>query len=67
MELPPEAAGAPAHWVPYVLVEDVDSVTRKAEGLGARVHVAPRDIPGMGRFAVIGDTVGAAFAFFKGN
>jgi len=46
MATPPEAAGMPAMW-------------GKAEKLGGKVLVPPRDIPNVGRFCVIQDPQGA--------
>ena len=66
MDQPAEAAksGVPPHWLAYVGVPNVDDTCREAEKLGARIHVAPRDIPTVGRFAVIADPQGAVFAAF---
>lgn len=57
--------GAPPHWIAYVTADDVDALTKKAESLGARTCVPPRDIPTIGRFSVIADPHGAAIALFK--
>ena len=64
MQLADEAkkAGAPPHWLAYVAVPSVDETLRQAEGLGAKKRVGPMDIPTVGRFAVIQDPQGAAFA-----
>src|SRR5215218_6135853 len=61
MELPEDARarGAPPFWMGYVAVEDVDAGTRKAESLGGGVRMAARDIPGVGRFAIVADPQGA--------
>lgn len=64
LQMPPEAE-SPSHWLPYVLVEDTDAVAAKAKELGAQCFVEPRDIPGMGRFAVFADPTGAFFAVWK--
>lgn len=66
MALPDElrAAGVPPHWMVYVGVPDVDATVRRATGLGAAVLAEPQDIPGVGRFAVLRDPQGAAFAVF---
>jgi predicted enzyme related to lactoylglutathione lyase len=64
MQMPPEAE-APSHWLAYVLVEDVDASAAKAKELGATIYVEPRDIPGIGRFSVLADPAGAAFAVYK--
>jgi len=67
MDLPPQAAahGAPTHWLPYVTVPDVDAAAARAEGLGARIHVPPTDIPGVGRFSVLADPQGATLAVYS--
>jgi len=62
--LPP---GAPAHWLAYFLVSDCDASTEKAKSLGASVWVPPSDIEGAGRFSVLSDPQGAAFALFKSS
>src|SRR5262249_12428975 len=69
MNLPEEARkmGVPPNWLGYVAVADVDASTADAKGLGATVHVEPRDIPTVGRFSVIGDPQGAAIALFKSS
>lgn len=62
MAIPSEATGAPPHWGAYVTVDDVDSAVRTAEKLGGKTMLAPRDIPGVGRFAVIQDPQGAVIS-----
>jgi predicted enzyme related to lactoylglutathione lyase len=53
-------AGAPAYWLPYVVVKDVDATVKKAKKLGA-IHCAqPCDIPTVGRIAVLTDPQGAS-------
>ena len=61
----PDDSDHPAHWLPYLYAEDIDQRSIAAEKLGATTFVAPRDIPGIGRFAVHADPTGAAFALFK--
>ncbi len=67
MALPDELkkAGVPAHWLGYIETDDVDAAARKAEQLGGKVQRPPMDIPEVGRFAVLADPQGAAFAIFK--
>jgi predicted enzyme related to lactoylglutathione lyase len=60
--MPPET---PDNWLVYFGAGDVDADTKKATDLGASVIVEPTDIPGTGRFAVLLDPQGAAFALFK--
>jgi uncharacterized protein len=69
MSMPADAcsAGARPGWFGYVGVEDVDAAARKVSELGGRVHRAPSDIPGVGRFAVVADPHGAIFSLFKGQ
>ena len=61
MDQPP---GAGAAWTGYIAVDDVDASAKQAEGLGGKVHRAPEDIPGVGRFAILRDPFGAFFALF---
>lgn len=66
MALPEEAQkqGAPTHWLPYVSTPNTDASAEKASALGGTVMVAPQDIPGVGRFAVLKDPQGAMFAVY---
>jgi predicted enzyme related to lactoylglutathione lyase len=65
MKTPP---GAPpqAHWLEYLACANVDTSTRNAKEIGAKIHLEPTDIPKIGRFSVIGDPTGAAVALFTG-
>lgn len=56
---------APPQWVPYVLVDDVAASTSKAKSLGATVLQEATEIPGIGRFSMLLDPTGAAFAMFR--
>lgn len=62
-EMPAEV---PDSWLVYFGTDDVDAQAKKASGMGATVVVDPTDIPDTGRFAVLIDPQGAAFALFKG-
>ena len=64
MALPPEAAGTPPHWLIYIGTPNVDATAEHAQRLGARVVKAAADIPNVGRFAVLADPQGAAFALY---
>jgi uncharacterized protein len=57
-------AEVPAHWLVYFAVDDTDASVSKATELGATTLVPPMDIP-PGRFAVLSDPDGAAFAIIK--
>lgn len=59
MENPPEAKGAPSAWGSYVTVDDVDKQVARVKELGGTLIMPPREIPMVGRFAVISDPQGA--------
>jgi predicted enzyme related to lactoylglutathione lyase len=56
-------AAMPAHWMGYVMVDDVDARVAQAEGLGARLHRAPFEVAGVGRIAILADPTGALLAW----
>ena len=60
-----KAMGTPPSWVGYVAVDDVDATTAKVTASGGKVYVAPKDIPNVGRFAIVADPGGAAIAVYK--
>ena len=64
MDIPPEAKemGAPPNWLAYVEVPNVDQTVEQATKLGGKVLAAARDVPRVGRFAVLQDPQGAVFA-----
>jgi len=65
MALPEDDGSAtPPHWLIYVGTSDVDATVEAAEKLGGKVLKPASDIPNVGRFAVLSDPQGAAFAVF---
>src|SRR3984957_12654181 len=64
MTLPEEARkiGVPPRWTGYVGVDDVDAATDRVKSLGGAVHVAPADIPNIGRFSIVADPQMATLA-----
>jgi predicted enzyme related to lactoylglutathione lyase len=58
-------AKVPPMWLPYVHVDDCDATAARAKKLGAEIHVPPTDIPGVGRFTVLSDPLGATIAALK--
>jgi predicted enzyme related to lactoylglutathione lyase len=52
-------------WLPYVAVDNADSVSQRAARLGATVTVPPTDIPNVGRFACWMDPQQAAIAILQ--
>jgi predicted enzyme related to lactoylglutathione lyase len=65
MPLPAQATGAPSMWTPYFSVKSTDGLVSQAEKLGAKVMMPATDIPNIGRFAVLSDPQGAAFAILQ--
>ena len=57
-----EMGDMPPSWGVYFQVADCDAAVARAKGLGARVCLEPKDIPGTGRFAVLADPQGATFS-----
>lgn len=64
MKMPP-GTEAPPNWLPYLCIDDTDTRTAQAVELGATTHVPPTDIPNAGRFSVLADPTGAAFAMIQ--
>jgi uncharacterized protein len=54
-------------WLPYVEVSDCDAAAAKVATLGGRVLLAPADIPGVGRYAIAHDPLGAPIALLRSN
>ncbi|MFI4972985.1 MAG: VOC family protein [Caulobacterales bacterium] len=65
MPLSEEQKAQGANWTGYICVDDCDAAAQKAKALGGSVLTPPTDIPGIGRFAVIGDPHGAVSAIMK--
>ncbi|MGN6201071.1 MAG: VOC family protein [Solirubrobacterales bacterium] len=57
-------AEVPANWLVYFIVEDADAAVEKVTSGGGKVMNGPIDIP-PGRFAVVADPFGAAFAVMQ--
>jgi predicted enzyme related to lactoylglutathione lyase len=57
-------AEVPPHWLVYFMVEDADAAVATIESGGGDVRFGPIDIT-IGRFAVVGDPFGAAFAIMQ--
>jgi len=58
---PQVPAEVPSFWMTYFAVADTDATLAKITELGGAVMMPPMDIP-VGRFAVVADPAGAAFA-----
>lgn len=66
-KITPEMGPIPPHWLVYFAVDDCDATVQKASELGAGVMKPADDIPDIGRFAILTDPQGAAFAVIKLN
>ena len=55
----------PPHWMIYFQVADVDATTAQAKAQGGKAYLEPMSMEGVGRFSVLADPQGAAFAVFK--
>jgi uncharacterized protein len=55
---------APAHWLHYIVVPDIDATVALIKEKGGRVLNGPMDIPGGDRIAQCMDPQGAAFAIY---
>lgn len=65
LKITPEMGPIPSNWLVYFAVADCDASTKKATELGSKVMKAPDDISGVGRFSILIDPQGAAFALIK--
>ena len=61
----PDGGKAPSMWLPYITVESTDASVAAAKKIGAEVMVEPKDIPTVGRIAVLKDPAGAVFGMFQ--
>ena len=67
LKITPEMGPIPPNWLVYFAVDDCDAKTQKANDLGATTMKPPDDVPGVGRFSILTDPQGAAFALIKLN
>lgn len=57
--------GVPSHWTPYILVQSALATARRVTARGGRLVVAPFDVPGTARIALIEDAVGALVGLWE--
>ena len=62
MTMPEDSNDMPPTWGIYITVDNMDATIKQAKELGGTILVEPRDIPEVGKFAVIQDPQGAWFA-----
>lgn len=67
LQLTPEMTGGGARpcWIGYILVDDVDTMVASVTDGGGSIYMPARDMPGIGRFAMVADPQGAAFYVMK--
>ena len=54
----------PAHWLPYVHVQDVDGAVDRTRRAGGQVRML-ESIPGVGRIAIVAEPGGALLALLS--
>lgn len=57
--------GISSHWLPYVLVDDVAAMTKKAKSLGASIAKDVTEVPDASWFSVIVDPTGAELGLWQ--
>lgn len=61
----PNSPRMPAHWLIYFLTSNCDATAAKARQLGAKFYLEPMSMENVGRFGILADPQGAAFAIFQ--
>jgi predicted enzyme related to lactoylglutathione lyase len=57
--------GTPAHWMLYFSAQDAEALTAKASSLGGKTLMPTTEVPNTGKFSIVQDPQGAAFALFQ--
>jgi predicted enzyme related to lactoylglutathione lyase len=67
LQLTPEMLSGGAHpgWYGYLAVDDVDAAVGSITAAGGKVFMPARDMPGVGRMAMVADPQGAPFYVMK--
>ena len=60
-----EAQGAPASWMTYVYVDDVDATAARIRAAGGQVFVEPFDVMDQGRMCVAADPTGGVVGVWE--
>lgn len=61
----PADAGIPSHWIGYVAVKDCDATVERVKEAAGSLVIPAHTAPGVGRFAVVADPVGAMLKPFQ--
>ncbi|RMB61925.1 VOC family protein [Tessaracoccus antarcticus] len=67
MELHPDLTNSPPSFAVYLAASDVPATSARAEAAGARVTVAPMEIPGRCTMAYLQDPTGAHVGLWEGD
>ncbi|OYY69112.1 VOC family protein [Sphingomonas sp. 28-63-12] len=59
------AGGARPGWLGYIYVDDVDASLTRIRAAGGKIMMPAHDMPGVGRFAMVTDPLGAPFYLMK--
>lgn len=65
MKITPEMGPMPSVWVVYFGTDNTDAAVERATRGGGKVLAPPMDVPNVGRFSMLQDPQGAAFAVIK--
>ncbi len=63
----PDPGATAFWWNMYLATADCDGTAKRVADAGGSVVVAPMDIPGQGRMAIVKDPVGAQFGLWEGR
>ena len=63
--MPQQQPGTPPIWLSYITVANCDASAAQAEKLGAKLCMPPKDIPTIGRIAVLTDPLGTPFGIHQ--
>jgi len=55
----------PSHWTPYIRVNNVEEIARRAVHCGGDIAVKPFAIAGLARIALVLDAVGAPVGLWQ--
>ncbi|MBK6534992.1 MAG: VOC family protein [Deltaproteobacteria bacterium] len=62
----PTPAGAPTHWLTYVVIDQLAGARARVVANGGKVMVEEHAVPTIGSFSVVTDNVGATICLFQG-
>jgi predicted enzyme related to lactoylglutathione lyase len=60
-------AALPPQWLIYITIADLDQSIAACERLGGKIIAPPRNYGEQGRYCVVQDPTGAAFALYQAN